>query len=629
MRRPKAFGGRVCFLVAASIAASALPAGAQTIFDVLGTRGDRLASAIRPAGDFDRDGYPDVLVGADQLSKDTALPTYTSGLVAILSGRGGQLLFKVTGADLATATGQAVMRFGQDAAMVGDFDRDGVCDVLAVHGSPKVLRKIAAFSGATRALLFEVTDPYGHTDFGDQIVALGDLLDQFGNLAPDGVPDFAVGAPNNPVSTVPVTYPGYVYVYSGATASVGPVLSVPGVYPRIGFGTAISLVSDLDGDGLPALAVSAPGGGYVDFLDGPGFVSYYVLTTPLLTGALFGLTMANLGDFDGDGRTELAIGAPSAKDGRGRVFVYSLDPLAAAPVQRVRLDPDLASPGTQFGLSLPELPVDPLTGRGLLDLDSDGNPDPFLDWNRDGKPDYVIGAPGYADFLGAPSQSGGVYLVRGTGAAQELAREPLHQGPDVPDVYAYLPLRVPDPGDAFGLRLALLGNPLGESQLRLASGSSRDESNRGGLAVLRPQMLHFDDDSFTLATDVVGTSRKLKLDFGPRHAGQRFRLLGTTAGANPGQVYQGAAIPLNRDATGGLWDRTVSGSAAGAPLSFSALTGVLDAAGQATISLQVTANPVGHPWFSVLRQHYTAVLIKRGQPGVIAMVSAPVALDIF
>jgi hypothetical protein len=628
MRDPKKHS-RLEFLAsvtAISVALSASPR-AQSMLDLLARAGDHLGSTVLPAGDFDRDGTPDVLFGIDQ-TYGRQRTTYVRGATCILSGRNGELLFFVTGDQYEALTGTPPGDyFGRECGMVGDLDLDGVCDVLVVHGNPKVLRKIVAFSGRTRAILFEISDPYRRTDFGDQIVRLGDLFDPQGNLVPDGVPDFAVTAPSNPISVPPPTYPGLVRIYSGASPGNGPVVTLIGQSALAGFGASIAQVGDLDGDGRPGLAVGAPGAGYVELFDGPGFLSWGVVPSPLRPAALFGHSLANLGDLDGNGTIELAVGAPGAQQGTGRVIVYSLDPFGPTnPV--VQLDPFSASPGSGFGSQVAGLPVDPMTGRGLLDLDHDGNPDPFFDSNRDGKADYLVSARGFDNFLGGNTGAGGVFLVRGSGQAFESAVEAIHQGPDDPLAYSYLPGRTARQDEWFGFRAVILGNPAGESQARLAIGTPRDEKNRGSLAVLRPPMLHFDDDTFSRASDGVGTSRLLEVDCGPRYAGRGFRILASTTGTFPGQSLQGFRVPLNDDGPGGLWQHTLAGIAGGTPLAFSQLTGSLDSAGRATITVAVTGPTAGHPWFATFRQHYVLVLTKPGQPGSFSQVGAATYLSI-
>jgi hypothetical protein len=212
----------------------------------------------------------------------------------------------------------------------------------------------------------------------------------------------------------------------------------------------------------------------------------------------------------------------------------------------------------------------------------------------------------------------------------EVASDPISQGASGdPFQHAYLPARPALADEWFGHRLALLGNAFGERQARLAVGTPRDADFQGHLAVLRPPFAHFDDDTFSLADDVVGTSRTLRLEFGPRYASRRYYLLASSAGASPGQSAQGFRIPLNDDGPGGLWERTTTLQANGAPLRFSQLTGRLDALGRALVTLEVTAPAAGHPWFAVPRQHYLAVLTKPGSLDELALVGAPTVLHVF
>src|SRR5262245_47489503 len=183
MRPPKKYSRLVILALASAAGAGLSPStSAQTTFDLLARSGDHLGSMLFPAGDFDRDGFPDVLVGIDQ-TYGKQLPTYVRGGCCILSGRNGELLFFVTGDHYEALTGNPPdLYFGRECGMVGDMDQDGVSDVLVVRGNPKVLRSIVAFSGRTRGILFEISDPYRRTDFGDQIVRLGDLMDSLGNF---------------------------------------------------------------------------------------------------------------------------------------------------------------------------------------------------------------------------------------------------------------------------------------------------------------------------------------------------------------------------------------------------------------------------------------------------------------
>ncbi|MCH7903431.1 MAG: FG-GAP repeat protein, partial [Armatimonadetes bacterium] len=111
------------------------------------------------------------------------------------------------------------------------------------------------------------------------------------------------------------------------------------------FGFSLASLGDLDGDGVADLAVGAIGdddGGanrgavWILFLNTDGTVKSHQkisdtqggFTGPLDNGDVFGITVASLGDLDGDGIGDLAVGAQADDDGgpdRGAVWILFLD----------------------------------------------------------------------------------------------------------------------------------------------------------------------------------------------------------------------------------------------------------------------------------------------------------------
>lgn len=83
---------------------------------------------------------------------------------------------------------------------------------------------------------------------------------------------------------------------------------------------------DLDGDGLSELALGAPeaagGRGQVRVLAGADDTVLFTVEGPWPGGRL-GAALACVGDVDGDGRPDLLAGAPGAASGAGRVLVLS------------------------------------------------------------------------------------------------------------------------------------------------------------------------------------------------------------------------------------------------------------------------------------------------------------------
>jgi hypothetical protein len=193
------------------------------------------------------------------------------------------------------------------------------------------------------------------------------------------------------------------------------------------FGSALAAVGDLDGDGVEELAVGAPstpGGGAVQVFAGSSGALLFSVH-PAASTLLFGSAVAAAGDVDGDGVPDLLVGAYADSTGApsaGRAFVHSG---AGGALLRVLHD-DHAQ--TNLGLSV--------ASAGDVDLD--------------GVPDAAAGAPGHA--FGAP-QSGRVVVFSGFDAAV------LHTVPGLLN------------GDDFGWSLALLDDLDGDGVRELAIGA--------------------------------------------------------------------------------------------------------------------------------------------------------------
>ncbi len=167
-----------------------------------------------------------------------------------------------------------------------------------------------------------------------------------GDLDGDGISELAVGADRHDageseggaVWILFLTPDGTVRHEQKITEGIG------GFALDLDIGAAFSIparVGDIDGDGTPDMAVGAPGaanGGavYVLFLNEDGTVRSAQaigsgqggLVGPLDTDGAFGVGLAGVGDLDGDGITEIAVGARRDDDGglnRGAVWLLFLN----------------------------------------------------------------------------------------------------------------------------------------------------------------------------------------------------------------------------------------------------------------------------------------------------------------
>jgi hypothetical protein len=364
------------------------PDHTPTAFAEGGTEDGRLGAAVL-LHDIDADGVGELIVGE---------PGKNYVLWFDIAGGPPPLIFPPGSGD-ATLDG----RDGAGAAIVvlGDVDGDGLDDVavgapLANEGAGTVsVLSSGAMLGAIPMDSITIA-----TLLGPLTGAAGAVLAS-GDLDGDGLADLLIGLPSDagpPPSDTPDKGIAFGF-FSTSLLDFGEA-----DIPRnedVAFalcasagercGASLSL-GDLDGDGLAEVMVGAPGVG-----DGAGAV-YGLVGSPGLFGpiapddrdfALTGVTPGDgagapvraVGDIDGDGRTDVAVGAPSASDEAGVVYVLgSEDLLAPGDPPGMRPDIDLAdatwrfdgTAGQQLGFAMAGLGrVGPAPG-GMLALGAPG-----------------------------------------------------------------------------------------------------------------------------------------------------------------------------------------------------------------------------------------------------------------
>lgn len=268
-------------------------------------RGTGFGFAIA-GGDCNGDGIADVVISAPYASdKDRA----NAGNVQFFSGKDGRLLREIQGA----AEGEA---FGWSVTALGDLDRDGATDYAIgapyadkARGSSAVdVGRVAVHSGKKSRVLFSLWGEAAEDRFGWCTACIGDCN-------ADGTPDILIGAEG---ATQGLERPGSATLVSGKTGDIlVRLLGESGTY----FGTAVCGLGDLDGDKLPDLAVGAWNAGdenkrtgEVRILSSRGGEPLHVLRGRAHLDQ-FGRALASVGDLDGDGVDDLAIGAPSQGGG--------------------------------------------------------------------------------------------------------------------------------------------------------------------------------------------------------------------------------------------------------------------------------------------------------------------------
>jgi hypothetical protein len=347
-------------------------------------------------GDLNSDGVPDFAVGAPH---QDVRGNIDQGQVFLFSGADGQLLRSVT-----TPTPQEFARFGVSLAHLGDLNGDTVPD-LAIGAPSPFQTAVFLVSGADGQHLRTVTNPaqQENADFGRALVGLGDVNG-------DGLPDLAVGAPFQKVKNR--DRQGQVFLVSGATGQPLRTVNHPTPQTDAGFGYTLADMGDVDGDGFPDLAVGAPfqngrkrAQGQVWLVSGATGQPLWTVTTPIpQESTWFGWVLESLRDVDGDGLPDLAVGVPFQKvqkrDQQGRVFLFS----GATGQLLWTVTAPISQAYAGFGAALARL----------------------RDVNSDSIPDLAVGAPGesFANYT-----QGRVWLFSGAdGQLVRTVESPIPQG---------------------------------------------------------------------------------------------------------------------------------------------------------------------------------------------------------
>lgn len=377
----------------------------------IGSPSDAAGNAVALPGDMDADGADDVVVAA-----------YYGNRVCMFAGstlRGGDTRHLLDDADTCW-TGNGAYEFsGYAVSGAGDGDGDGRADLL-----------IGAIGDATngtnagRVYLLSGATP-GTASLGDAAVA--SLVGEYGSdyagvgliggadLTGDGAADYLVGASGSDAGgagggkayLVPGPLVGETQLSAVATTFLGlPLTSAGPVYHgEFGggdaVGNAVAFPGDLNGDGVPDLALGASGAdefgaatGKVVLYYGPIAEGAHLITdadAALIGPAAFSYAGSPIHapgqDLDGDGLADLFVSADGIDNGSVFLVHGAADRTGEQSLndQLTRWTGEVADDQAGFALA---------TG----------------DLNGDGTPDLAVGAPGN-DRSGA--DGGATYVVFG------------------------------------------------------------------------------------------------------------------------------------------------------------------------------------------------------------------------
>jgi hypothetical protein len=402
------------------------------------------ARAIDFVGDINDDGFDDLAIGAPGVARSVP----NSGVVYVVFGRAaafgqrdfdpgtldGTQGFRLIGDSLQNLTGSSVAR-------AGDFNADGIDDFVV--GAPHVGGQA---SGAGSIYLIYGRSEFPATidlsnlaGFGFRLTALNASVNlglsvSSGRFNDDAFSDLVIGEYSGVangrawiVFGQAATPTLVVQTITGLGLSSSPrAVALTGPSNGSRFGWAVRGMPDFNGDGIGDLAVGAPlhdaesGSTYVVFgraniAGGLGFAASEPITgfttaqgmqfngngSTALAGGRLGSALAT-GDFNGDGRPDLAMGSPLA-DAAGRnqagavLVVWGTGSNAPSFNRAVA---DLIAPG--LAIALNGAAAVQYTGAAL------GTPG---DTDGDGIDDLLIGAHNAVN--GALAAAGRFHLVYG------------------------------------------------------------------------------------------------------------------------------------------------------------------------------------------------------------------------
>lgn len=313
-----------------------------TIHTLEGTAYDSFGAGLALAEDLDFDGIADLVVGAPNHED----PGVSWGAMFLYSGADGHLIRRIAGP--CTGCSSLTSRFGADPVLADDMDGDGIQEIVVglsdANWAGWVEQGLVhVYSGATGTQLHNLGGFHDHHLFGSAVASVGDI-----DL--DGKGDFAVLSANS--------LDGYLYSGNGTlldTFTVGAFLM-----------QAITGTEDLNGDTIPDFVAGAPTTNQVVTFSGATGDELYRMER--VSSYNFGSSMALLGDVNGDGHADIAVGDPDGGNfaGQGAVILYSGDDASVLHV--------LQGPEADSG-----------SGTALLGLG---------DLNSDGAADVLVGAPG-------------------------------------------------------------------------------------------------------------------------------------------------------------------------------------------------------------------------------------------
>ena len=393
---------------------------------------ERLGESVGSAGDFDNDGYDDIL-----LNGYIENPFGRSGHAYVLFGDSGPFLAASTpfyGVDGSNGFRVSLPINAEFANVIvssaGDINADGFDDVIVADSTFDGHAYVVFGNGSVTGPDFDASTLDGTNGFAIESAALGDgagsSISSAGDINGDGYDDLLIGAPGADTNA---SQAGDAYVIFGKAGGFLPSISLSSLDGTNGFallganandgsGGMVSSAGDFNGDGLSDLVIATsrgdPGGRtdagkvHVVFGTTAGFLPTLALSAldgsngitfnGIDAGDFMGSSVSSIGDFNRDGFDDIVIGARGAEtngNAAGEAYV-------------------IYGSASGFGSSFELSALDGSNGFAITGIDP-GDDLGFAvgsagDFNGDGFDDIILGAP-QADPNG--SSSGEAYVLFG------------------------------------------------------------------------------------------------------------------------------------------------------------------------------------------------------------------------
>jgi hypothetical protein len=361
-------------------------------------------TSVATAGDVNGDGFSDVVVGAGGYSNGQSVEGRAFVYLGSASGLGSSAAWTAE-------SDQEAALFGTSVSTAGDVNGDGYSDVIVGahsydNGQTDVGRAfvyLGSASGLGPVPAWTAESDQAFADYGHSVATAGDVNG-------DGYSDVIVGASHYSKGQ---TSEGSAFIYLGSASGPGPspAWTLESNQADAHLGVSVATAGDVNGDGLSDVIVGADDYDNGQSDEGRAFVYLGSASGPALSPgwtakgdqyfAYLGFSVATAGDVNGDGFSDVIVGAFGydtgfgGEDGRAFVYIGSASGLGSSPAWSAESDQYAA----QFGASV--------ATAG--------------DVNGDGFSDVIIGAASYSN---GPSQSSEGRALVYLGSASGLAPSP-------------------------------------------------------------------------------------------------------------------------------------------------------------------------------------------------------------